>query len=91
VGSSSKPEIVALTGDDCAMIYGALLWIARSFGAIRANRPASYEPQRESRCRYSIPCCCNTYFASAWRKTEPQRNQFRFSNIVRGLRPHGRM
>jgi hypothetical protein len=28
VASSSKPDIVELTGDDRAMIYGALLWMA---------------------------------------------------------------
>jgi hypothetical protein len=51
---------VELTGDDRAMIYGALLWMARSSGAIRANRPASYGPQRESRCsgmNDGAPCC----------------------------------
>ncbi len=44
-----KARVVDLTGDDRAIILGALLWMATSSKAIKANRRERSGPRRECR------------------------------------------
>jgi len=44
-----KAGIVDLTGDDRAMIYGALLWMAEKLNSEQGNRLVAFGPKRGSR------------------------------------------